>query len=298
MTRHWAEMAERGAAWGLWVCATAYRLLGRHGCQIIIAPVVLYFYLTGTEQRRASTEFLTLALGRPPRWYEGYRQFLNFAMRAVDNLAAWTGRLPADHIQTAPDTDLPTLMNDPRGALLVISHTGNVEIARALLDPRLRARLTILVHTKHAEHYNRILAGVNPEATARFIQVTEMGPETAIALQERIERGDWIAIAGDRVPVGDTTRTARVDFFGRPAAFSHGPWILASLLQCPVHLMFCTRQKRGYSLSVERFADRIELPRRERNHLLATYATRYALRLEERARVAPFQWFNFFRYWA
>lgn len=298
MTRHWADMAERGAAWGLRFCALAYRLLGRHGCQLVIAPVVLYFYLTGAEQRRSSAEFLTLALGRPPRWHEGYRHFLSFAMRAVDNLAAWTGGLPKDLVETAPDTDLPSLMNDPRGALLVISHIGNVEIARALLDPRLRERLTILVHTKHAEHYNRVLASVNPEATARFIQVTEMGPETAIALQERVERGDWIAIAGDRVPVGDSTRISRVDFFGRPAAFSHGPWILASLLQCPVNLMFCTRKAGRYSLSLERFAERIDLPRRERNELLATCATRYALRLEARARLAPFQWFNFFRYWA
>ena len=36
-------------------------------------------------------------------------------------------------------------------------------------------RVTILVHTAHAQQFNRILARLNPQATVRLLQVTDHG---------------------------------------------------------------------------------------------------------------------------
>jgi predicted LPLAT superfamily acyltransferase len=167
------------------------------------------------------------------------------------------------------------------------------------MDPALRDRLTVLVHTRHAENYNRLLARHRGDAAARLIQVSEIGPETAILLRERIERGDWVALAGDRVPVLSRGRVSRVPFLGAMADFSQGPWLLAALLECPVHLLFCRRQGEGrWSLTLEPFAERVTLPRGSRPEALADHAARYAARLEAECRAAPFQWGNFFDVWA
>ena len=62
--------------------------------------------------------------------------------------------------------------------VMVIAHIGNVDLARALLPPETRARLTLLVHTRHAVHYNRVMSEYRPEAAMNMIQVTEPSART------------------------------------------------------------------------------------------------------------------------
>jgi predicted LPLAT superfamily acyltransferase len=299
---HWAGLAERGLYWGLRTSAWAYRLLGRRGCMAVVAPVVLYFYLTAGERRRASLDFLRRAFAatgrsRPPDWRDGYRHFLSFACRALDSFIAWIGRIPADAVVPVEVAALEEAKAQPRGAVFIVSHHGNVDISRALLDAGTRQRVVVLMHTRHAENYNRILREFNPAAAINTLQVTEMGPDTAIALQQRIEDGDWLFIAGDRTPVGGGRRTSAAPFLGDEAQFSQGPYLMAALLDCPVYLFFCRREGGRYGLRVERFADRIVLPRGRRVEALAGYVAAYAARLEMHVLEDPFQWYNFYDFW-
>lgn len=292
---HWAGLGERGALWGLAFVAGAYRLLGRRACAWVMAPIVFYFFLTGTEQRRASRTYLGRVLNRQPSLAEGFGHLMDFASRALDAFAAWSGAIPP----RAMEIEGLAAAADHRGALLVVSHHGNAELSHALMDPELRRRLTVLVHTRHAENYNRLLEAHRGEAASRMLQVTEMGPETAILLRERIEAGEWVAMAGDRVPVLSQGRTCLAPFLGEAAEFSQGPWLLASLLGCPVYLLFCRRTGDGiWRLNLELFAERIDLPRGRRHEVLAGWVQRYAARLERECRDAPFQWYNFFDFWA
>ena len=296
-------MSERGLYWGLRFCAEAYRRLGRRGCLAIMAPIVLYFFATGSDQRRASAAFLTRAFAargdaRPPSLLDGFRHFYAFSARALDTFIAWVGGHPPGSMVRADGGILDLASADSRGALFIVSHLGNAELSRALLDPQTRNRLTVLVHTRHAQHYNRVLREFRPEAAVNTLQVTDIGPETAIALKERVDRGEWVVIAGDRTPVGGGQRVSRVPFLGTEAAFSHGPYILAALLDCPVYLLFCLRENGGHRLYAERFAERIDLPRRDRQAVLAGWAARFAGRLEYYCLKAPLQWFNFFDFWA
>lgn len=303
MARHWAWIGERGTLWGLRFCLASYRLLGRGGCRAVLMPIVLYFYLTGRAQRTASHHFLSRAFrlkgqARQPSFAEGYRHFLAFAMRALDTFIGWAGEMPAGLIRADDLSVLPAAEADPRGALVIVAHVGNADISRAMLDAKTRQRLLVLVHTRHAENYNRVLKEFQPAAALNTFQVSELGPETAIALKERVENGDWVVIAGDRVPVNSAGYTIDLPFMGRTASFSAGPYILASLLECPVYLLFCLREDAHYRLYFEEFAQRISLPRDERAEKLREYAGRFAARLQDYALRDPFQWFNFFDFWA
>ena len=297
MQRHWSLMAERGGVWGLRISVAGYRLLGRCGCIAMLTPVVAWFFVTGRAQRQASAEFLTIALGRKPSLGERYAHFLGFAVRSLDVLIAWTGGVPASAIRLADPDGIAAIGHDPRGALLVVSHLGNAELSRAVLDEATRARMTILVHTRHAVRFNQVLREVCLGAALNVLEVTEIGPETAIALHALVADGGWVVIAGDRTPVGGNGRVSRVPFFGRLAPLPQGPWILAALLGCPVRLLFCLRAGSGWELAIENFAERVVLPRGSREAAMTEYAARYAARLEAFARRAPMQWYNFFDFW-
>ncbi|MBI2255695.1 MAG: glycosyltransferase family 2 protein [Proteobacteria bacterium] len=301
-SRHWAWIAERGAYAGLRFSGVAARLLGRRGCLVVLAPIVLYFYLTGREQRRASAAFLRQAASHganvrvPQSFGTGFRHFMSFAARAVDTFIGWTGRMAADAVQPGQVNDLIEAERSPYGALFIVAHIGNVDLARALLDEETRRRLLVLVHTKHAENYNRLLKSYRPEAALNTWQVTDLGPAAAMELKSRVEQGAWVVIAGDRIPV-NSDRVSTIPFLGRPAPFSQGPYILAALLDCPVYTLFCLRQGDHHVLDVEKLADRIVLPRQARDAALDSYAASFAARLERYAIAEPLQWYNFFDFW-
>jgi predicted LPLAT superfamily acyltransferase len=179
-----------------------------------------------------------------------------------------------------------------------VSHLGNSELSRSRLAERFRTNINVLAYTRHAIRYNRLIKSVRSDVEEHTIQVTDIGPEVAIALSERVDRGEWIAIAGDRTPTTGHARTSRAPFLGEEAAFSHGPYVLAALMGCPVYLMFCLREANGHTVYFERFADRISLPRHERHEALAGLANRYARRLEYYCLRAPLQFYNFYDFWA
>jgi len=297
-SKHWADLSERGTYWGIRFLIKAYRLLGRETCRIVMMPIVFYFYLAGTKQREASRQFLARALKRPSTFAEGFHHHMNFALRALDVFIGWAGDMPVDAVVATDPAGFAAMKDDPKGALFIVAHLGNVDVARAALDRKTQARVTILVHTRHAENYNRALQKICPEAGMNMVQVTEIGPATIIDLQQRIEHGEWVVMAGDRTSVLSHERSTFVPFFGQDAAFPQGPWMLGALLECPVYLLFCLQDGKNYRLTMERFAEKVQLPRSSREGSLRDYAGQYAARLEHYAAMAPFQWYNFFDFWA
>ncbi|WP_175942229.1 glycosyltransferase family 2 protein [Caballeronia sp. BCC1704] len=302
----WWRVAERGSRIGMSLFALSCRVFGMRFTGLWLHPVVGYFLLTGRDARAASHRYFTrLAEAAPgertPRagWRSAYRQMLAFAQSGLDKLAAWSGRI-ADHDAVFDDpAPFEALIASGRGALVLGAHLGNLEMTRALAARNGRAKVTAIVYTEHARRFNSVLSSANGDFAKHLIHVSDFGPDTAMMMQARIDAGELLVIVGDRVPAHESGRTTEARFLGAPAPFAQGPYVLAHALGCPVYLFFCLKEKAGrYRMYLERFADRIELPRRERAQHIAAWAQRYASRLEHYCRKAPYQWFNFFDFWA
>ena len=298
---HWAGHRERGSFALMKLTAWAVRVLGRKPMAPVLYLIVLYFYLFGRSARRSAWTYqrhLADWSGRPdlaPSAGSVYRQFIAFADTLLDKLDVWGGRLTLDRLVLHDDANLHATLQAPRGQLLVGSHLGNLEICRALAELGRKVTMNVLVHTHHAERFNRLL-GESGASHLRLIQVSELDPATMLELSQRLERGEWLAIAGDRVPLhGARIATAR--FLGQPAAFPQGPWLLAGLLQCPANLLFCLKQGERFHVYLEPFAERIQWRRRDRDSVIGQWVQRYADRLAARCLDAPLQWFNFYPFW-
>ena len=299
---HWAGQRERGSFWLMKFTAAAARLLGRRLLTPLLYAIVLYFYLFGRRARRSIWHYqrnLAAWSGRAelrPSHGSVFRQFMAFADALLDKLDVWNGRLGLEQVSLIdPEGLRQQLQVGGRGQLLVTAHLGNLEVCRALAELGEKVQMNVLVHTKHAAQFNRLL-GEAGASHLRLIQVSELDPAVMLQLSERLERGEWLAIAGDRVPLHGG-RNVTVDFLGQPAAFPQGPWLLAGLLQCPVNLMHCLKIDGRYQVILESFADAVQWTRRERDAVIRGWVQRYAERLGERCLNAPQQWFNFYPFW-
>ena len=306
-TPHWSKMAEVGSTWGLRFTFAAYRLLGERVARLLLHPIVFWFFLFAPRARRASRAYLERlhaagGLNHTPTWHDSYRHLLAFADAALDKVAAWMGRIDLKRMIFERQADLYALRDSGRGAVVIGSHLGSLETARALgAHLGQQSAINAIVYTDHAIRFNEILARSHPGFKVNLIQVSRLGPDTAIELADKIERGELLFIVGDRTPPAENGRVALARFLGAPAPFAQGPYILASLLKCPVYLFFCLAEGEGtqrhYRIHFEHFADRIELPRKAREQTLADWAQRYADRLAHYCRQAPLQWFNFYDFW-
>lgn len=301
----WWRIAERGSRTGMRLLALSCRVLGMRVTRLWLHPIVAYFVLTGhaarAESRRYFEHLRESAPERttpPPGWRSAYRQMFAFAEAGLDKLAAWTGRLQHTGIEFDDPSAFEALVASGKGALVIGAHLGNLEMTRALAVRGSRAKVTAVVYTEHARRFNSVLAGAHRDFASRMVEVADFGPETAMMMQERIDAGELLVIVGDRVPAHESGRVVQAPFLGAGAPFAQGPYVLAHALGCPVYLFFCLKEAGSHRLYFEPFAERIELPRRERAAHLAVHARRYAERLEYYCRKAPFQWFNFFDFWA
>lgn len=177
------------------------------------------------------------------------------------------------------------------------SHLGNLEVCRVIADLDDAIRINVLVHTKHAEKFNRLLKQANGNSALNLIQVTEITAATAMLLSDKIDDGELVIIAADRTPVSPNPRVSRARFLGADALFPQGPFILASLLECPVYTLFCLKQQDRQVITFDPFSDRLRFPRKSREQAMQQTIQRYAQRLEHYCLTEPLQWFNFFDFW-
>jgi predicted LPLAT superfamily acyltransferase len=303
---HWSDLTERGVVWGLRFLTWVYKLLGRRMTILCTLPIILFFYLTGTTQRRGALQFLAhvdaVKNSQPPGFFKqhwrGLKIFVNFSLAALDKISAWAGATSPDQI-TFPDgvTSMFELGHQKQGCVLLVSHLGNIEAIRAIASLHRQRKFTILAHTRHAQQFNRILEHFDSRSQIRLIEVTDVGPDVAILLRNRIHEGEWVVIAADRVPVLARERTVKVDFLGKPAPFSIGPYVLAHLLEAPVMMAAALRVDNKFQIFWRPLTERLVLPRKDRDLALKHWAGQYSIWLEELCLQYPLQWYNFFDFW-
>ena len=294
---HWSQHKERGSEWGMRFCVWCYRALGKQVLYALLYPIIGWFFLFASSARHESQRYLQRVLDRTPTPTDSFHHFMAFGRATVDKLSAWSGELQRSDVEFSNRDQLVQQAASGKGAVILTSHLGNVDMCRALVASVPGIHLNVLLFTHHAESINRVMRRLNPDAGMEIIQVSDVGPDTAIMLHDKVQRGEFVVIAADRTSPTSLHRASAADFLGHPALFPHGPFILAALLECPVYLLFALQTGQRYEIFLESFAGQLTFPRRQRETLLAEAIRRYAERLEHYCRLAPLQWFNFFNFW-
>ena len=115
-------------------------------------------------------------------------------------------------------------------------------------------------------------------------------------LQDKLDRGEWIILAADRVPV-QSDRVQSVSFLSEDALWPQGAWILANLLKAPVLAVFCYRIEKHFEVHIHQMAKQLTWPRKDRLQAMHQTIQVYVELLEQHCIRAPYQWFNFFNFW-
>lgn len=294
-TPHWRAEEERGSIFWIKAMVIFATMFGRGPARLIVAFVAFYFTLFSANARRAVHVFRR-HLGEPTGFWAAYRQVLRFAQCSLDTLFFLQGKTKYFTVSRNGHHHLERLRETKTGVILLGAHLGSFSAMR-MQSAKESLPLHPVVYTKHAKRFNRVIEELDPGSKVSLIEMGEGGEiDFMLSIREKLEAGAMIAILGDRTQAGKKNVT--VDFLGGKAEVPAGPYLLASMLRCPVY--FTAGLYRGgnhYELFCIPFAERIDLPRGKREEGIQRYAQQYADQLAEFCRKAPDNWFNFYDFW-
>ena len=172
-----------------------------------------------------------------------------------------------------------------RGLVVVTAHLGNWELGGRMLAGTGARPTHVVVAPEQDPAVERFLRGSG--GPVRF--VTRANPLDVLPLVSALRRDEVVALQGDRALGGRGDRLHT--FFGVPAPFPLGPFVLARAAHAPVLPAFCLlRPDRRYTIVIgEPWAVK---PDGETEAL-----ARWVSVLETMVRRHPTQWFNFYDVW-
>ncbi|MDR2053567.1 MAG: hypothetical protein LBP80_09145, partial [Treponema sp.] len=293
---HWSEYREETAGyWHVKLILIFFRILPVVLLRVIALGVSFFYYIFSERARTESRRYLE-RIDAQRRYSRGAGQkplyplahIAAFSLSLIEKVEAWGGKALFNrvHFQEDDTGELIDGLESGRGALLLTSHLGNIEFIRALAGfsrtgVSRNVPVTVLADLSVTGHFNRMIRELNPESGIQIVNVDEVGPGTVILLQDRIARGEMVAIAGDRTSANTRNKYFHLPFLGREAPFAYGSFLLAALLNAPSYFVFALRQKdlslgSQYDIHIHKVPVAFDCPRKERERRMEQLARLFA----------------------
>ena len=285
----WATRRERGVMPLIRLMVWIALRVGRPAAQLLLLPACAYFFLFSPGARAASLAFLSRALGRQPTAADRWRHYRCFATCLLDRVLLLNDRLDLFEVTVHGEENVTAIIAQGGGGFLFGAHLGSFEVVRAAGRQRANVKTTLVMYEDNARKTNAVLNDINP---ALAIEIIGLGkPGSMLAVKDRLDSGHLVGVLADRSL--ESERQMQISFLGAPARFPVGPFHMAAILGRPVVLMLgLYRGNRRYDIVFE------TISAAPADEPIEEMMRRYVARLEHHCRRAPYNWFNFYDFWA
>ena len=315
---HWSKQKETGGTGAVKFLFILFKIFPMLFLRLIAFPVGFFYYIFSKRARKESRRFFDniapyidepKLLKKCKRHFAPLRHIISFALSLLEKIQTWSGKYNLENIYFQDD-DIKELINEldsGKGVLLIISHLGNAEALRGMLNHgktgvSRKVPFTAIMNVKISANFNKMLKEINPESGMDIIGADEVGPDTAVILEERITSGGMVLVAGDRTSAADGSSNMVLPFLGKPAHFSSGMFYIASIMNASVYFVFGLRRnelslKSHYDMHVHKSGILYAETRKERKEKCIELASSFVSLLEIYCKKQPFQWYNFYNFW-
>jgi predicted LPLAT superfamily acyltransferase len=295
MRSAWLAQREQGSRLFIKACAWLGTRVGWRFGRIVVFMICIYYFFRLRAQHAGSRRFLTVALGRPASLRDVFARYHAFACTIHDRIFFLSGRYQKYDITVHGEEVFTELTSRGQGCILLGGHLGSFDVVRTLGIAQKSLPIRVLMYPDNSRHFSAAQNSLNSTLAQSIIPLGS--PGAMLEVKEWVERGGMIGILGDRIVHGE--KLVRVPFLGADAAFPAGPFIIASVLKVPIVLFFgLNRGGRRYEIHFEVLTDGIVANRAQRDEAVREHIGRFSARLEHYCRSAPYNWFNFYDFWA
>jgi predicted LPLAT superfamily acyltransferase len=294
VSREWLAITERAGPGAVRVLVWIALHLGRRVARALLIPTVAYFVLSGGRARAASRDYLRRVLARKPSLRDIYRHFYSFAEVALDRVYFLSDRWSNFDIRLHGEKALLERIEQHGGCVLLGAHLGSFECLRTL-GRRRSLGINMVMFEQNTPAVAAMVRAINPAFEKDVISLG--APASMLQVIEQLEAGNLIGMLADRA-LSDHG-LIQVRFLGGVASFPTAPFRISAVAGRPVILMVgLYRGRNRYDVYFETLVDSPELSTGRRDEIIERWIRLYADRLAYYCGQAPFNWFNFFSFWA
>ncbi|MGC3948583.1 MAG: lipid A biosynthesis acyltransferase [Chryseolinea sp.] len=271
------------------------RNLGMSVSYFILRFIAFYYLLFSRDSTRVIYDLLKHRL-KFDWWYSvrgTYRNYYIFAQTLLDKIVVMAGIENKLTYEFDGEENLREIVSRGKGGILISAHVGNWEAAGHLLK-RLNTRINVVMYDGEQQQIKEYLESVTGK---RNLNVILVKPDLShvYAMGEALQNNELICLHADRFLEGN--KTVKQEFLGEEANFPLGPFILAASFKAPVSLVFAFKETRSHyhffgSPILQSQGDESKSEFRDR--LLRAFVEA----LDQKVKMYPEQWFNYFNFWA
>ena len=291
----WSTRRERGSVFLLRIMTFISLRIGRRAGRFFLYFIAAYFFAFAPRSRRQSYNYLSRALGRKATARDWFRQVLTFASTIHDRVYLVNAQYDLLQICVEGEALVQRYVNTGQGAFLMGAHLGSFEVTRAVGQRHPGLRVAMAMYEETANKINAQLAAINPAAKLDIVYLGRV--DAMLRIHSYLDEGAFVGVLGDRTFGSDEGQV--VDFLGAPAKLPTSAMRAAAALRRPV--VFMAGLYRGgnrYQVVFEELADFSSIPPGGRPAAVHAATLRYASLLEKYCRSDPYNWFNFYDFWA
>ena len=252
-----------------------------------------FFALWGSGRRGVMSNlgYVLPGSSRLANFFRAYRVFLNFAWTLADSARFHATGAGFDW-ELLGESNLAALGDPERNAIVLTAHMGNYDIGSFIFSSRVARTLSTVRAPEHDPETHAFALEQQKRLGDQLKVHYNVTPESlAFDLVEAIGRGEVVAIQGDRVLPGVTSRPAPL--FGETVDLPAGPFALAMATRSEIYPLFIMRAgRRRYRVIA---APPITCTRTKgpKEAALAAAMAEWATVLEATVREHWYQWFTF-----
>lgn len=281
-----------------------YRLFGKKIVQFVAAFVAFFAFCFSKEIKFFTYKNLKVIYeytgnnNAKPTLFNRYRLVLNYAFSLVDRMEVFSNNFNSEKLYFEDKTgeqELISLLKSGCGVFFISSHAGNIEVLRSFINSGYfgaNPHVNIFLSESQCRIFNDFLKKIQQKTSVSTYPLEQINAGTAIELKDRIDNGEIVFIAGDRVSAGSSNVTFKTKFFGKGTEFPAGTFKLAQLMEVPVYFIAALKAPDdAYKIVLKRFARAAECSKSQN---LAKMQQEYAEFLEKTATEVPLQFYHFY----
>lgn len=312
MTEKWYQIQEKAAGEKrLMLLWYLYLFLGKNFVKVIAFFVSLFTFLFAKEMRNdilKNLEVIYLYAQKNgvslvnPNLLNSYRIVLNYAFSLVDKMEVFSGRYDASKISFASDEQKQYLYNDltsKKGIFFICSHTGNIDALRAFLYGYTdipKTDVNVFLSREQCKIFNSFVKKIELANPVNLLPVEDVDINTSVLLKDRLDAGEIVFIAGDRVSCGNSRISQKITFLGNDIDIPVGTFKLAQMMEAQIYFISALKEKNDkYKVYLQKFMlDGEVLTKKE---FLLKMQEEYILFLQEVTLKDCLQFYNFYKLW-
>lgn len=228
-----------------------------------------------------------------PSFKNSFKHALNYSNSLIDKMLAYTdnyNNLEFNDENTA--VKITELINKKQGAFFITNHIGNINMLRSFIASEniQNVKINVFLQAKQCEIFNNFVNSIsNQEHIIQLYPIENIDINTSIEIKEKLEHGEWVFMAGDRLSANSTDTNYPSTLLGHKILLPLGVLKFAIMMDCPIFTMTCAKEKNSYTVYAKEFVlsgtkeNRLNTLREEYPKILEEYTIKY-----------PYQFFHFY----